>query len=60
MDEYDHKMKVFLIHRKEILQTIRTQSNSEGVLENMNKKRVKKIVENMYIHKVCKMVLFWF
>ena len=44
MDEEDHKKKVFLIHRKEILQNIRSQYQVEGRSENVNKKRVIKLM----------------
>jgi len=44
MDEEDHKKKVFLIHRKEILQNIRSQYQEEGRSENVNKKRVIKLM----------------
>ena len=60
MDEEDHKKKVFLIHRKGILQNIRSQFQEEGRSENVNKKRVMKLLELIYVHRVYTTALYWF
>ena len=60
MDVEDHKKKVFLIHRKGILQNIRSQHQQEGRSENMNKKRVMKLLELVYLQKVYMTARYWF
>ena len=56
----DRKKKVFLVHRKQILQNIRSKMESEHIEEYLNKKRIKRLLMLMSMQKVCKDLLFWF